>query len=396
AADARAVRPADPRPRADLLPFDSFLPPTPAAEPEARACTPVERGDDRSEDRSERQTERRDAARRAERDEAPADGPARRRPVPVERAQKAPERTDDTASDRRDAAADTPRKTPASDGPRKTPKTPVEGEAAEPLAGAQGLMGLVDRLLRAVHFEPAPRQGAPEGAHPDSNAAALQRADAQAPVATETPAPSGGAEAELARLLRGAEVPAAVRQSVARVDTVRLGAQRPVGVGGEGRLFAAAPPSSLGARPTGGSVRTEAAPLRLPPGVEVSSILRQVSDALRLRAGARQAAEVHLHPAELGRVRVRVEMDNGVARVLVGAEHAAVADLLANGLDQLRRDLMAHGVHVAHLEVRNDLAGERDQREASGQQAQDEPDEAAPKLPVAKPRRRDGRIDVKV
>ena len=57
---------------------------------------------------------------------------------------------------------------------------------------------------------------------------------------------------------------------------------------------------------------------------------------------------------------------------------------------------MAHGVHVAHLEVRNDLAGERDQREASGQQAQDEPDEAAPKLPVAKPRRRDGRIDVKV
>ncbi|MCA9541671.1 MAG: hypothetical protein KC620_22395, partial [Myxococcales bacterium] len=75
AADARAVRSADPRPRADLLPFDSFLPPTPTptAEPEARASMPVERGDDRSEDRAERQTERRHAARRADRDEAPAD-----------------------------------------------------------------------------------------------------------------------------------------------------------------------------------------------------------------------------------------------------------------------------------------------------------------------------------
>lgn len=126
------------------------------------------------------------------------------------------------------------------------------------------------------------------------------------------------------------------------------------------------------ARLSGGAPQAPAAPVaptlalqrgetlgsRLPPGVDEQSVLRQISDTLALKRG-RQRTEINLNPAELGRVKVRMELENGVMRVVLRAEHAATHDLLGRSLDQLRRDLMAQGVQIGHLEVRQQVDDER-------------------------------------
>lgn len=151
----------------------------------------------------------------------------------------------------------------------------------------------------------------------------------------------------------------------------------------------------------GAAARAGSTPTALPEGVDESSIMRQISDALRLRgdrAGRAQTAEIALNPAELGRVRIKIRMQAGAARVLVSAEHAAVGDLLGSGLDQLRRDLMAQGVHVAHLEVRDGLADEggqrRDAREHDDADDADVPEAHLETPREQSPRRVRSRIDL--
>ncbi|MCB9528915.1 MAG: flagellar hook-length control protein FliK [Myxococcales bacterium] len=162
-------------------------------------------------------------------------------------------------------------------------------------------------------------------------------------------------------------------------DTVRLGPRLP------GDPADPAPPrprcSPPPARPADAApvARAPLGRAALPPGVDESAVLRQVSDALR--AGDRsRTAEIALHPAELGRVRLRITMHDGVARVVVGAEQPAVVDLLASGLDELRRDLMAHGLQVGHLEVEAQLS-----RDPHGRHEAHERDDAeAPERPAPK------------
>lgn len=90
----------------------------------------------------------------------------------------------------------------------------------------------------------------------------------------------------------------------------------------------------------------------LPPGVEAPAVLRQIGDGLRLLTqGNRQTAEIRLDPVELGKVRVRMEIEGKDVRMYVTTENAAVRDVVAAGLDGLRRDMMAQGLQVQHVSV---------------------------------------------
>lgn len=148
------------------------------------------------------------------------------------------------------------------------------------------------------------------------------------------------------------------------LDALTLDAATALDLGpeaGEGaaRISGAAPQAPAApVAPTLALQRGETLGSRLPQGVDEQSVLRQISDTLALKRG-RQRTEINLNPAELGRVKVRMELENGVMRVILRAEHAATHDLLGRSLDQLRRDLMAQGVQLGHLEVRQQVDDER-------------------------------------
>jgi|GEM_PF-3378302 len=137
-----------------------------------------------------------------------------------------------------------------------------------------------------------------------------------------------------------------------------------------GQLFTPtqAPVSTTPAAPLSTYVSTLPA---LPEGVSESAVLRQIDDGLRMvTEGGRTAAEIRLEPAELGKMHVRLELEGAQARLYVTTEHAGVRDLVAQGLDQLRRDLLAQGLHSVHVEVR-----QQDQRSGQGRRDERRPDE---------------------
>ncbi len=302
-------------------------------------------------------------------------------------------------------------------------RTPGPAEFAGP-AGDAGVRGLVE-WLQSRPGQSRSGQGDGPRAQRAMDLMAGQgadpaRADAEPPIAMA----DGVDEADGARLLDGLDgldAESEAEGDPARELTRLLEGRKPSFEGGrEGRggdsVRLGPQPQTPGVPGIGGpslsptvriadvsaAARTGTTPTALPEGVDESSIMRQISDALRLRngrAGRAQTAEIALHPAELGRVRIKIRMEGGSARVLVSAEHAAVGDLLAAGLEQLRRDLMAQGVHVAHLEVRSGLADEGGGRGETPEQDEAEELDAAPEAkPGATPepgaRRPRSRIDV--
>jgi flagellar hook-length control protein FliK len=146
----------------------------------------------------------------------------------------------------------------------------------------------------------------------------------------------------------------------------------------------------------------------LPPGVDAPAVLRQVGDGLRLMTvGSRQSAEIQLSPAELGKVRVRMEIEGQSVRMFVTTENAAVRDLVAQGLDGLRRDLMAQGLQCNHMSVdvqadgrgfARDRRGESDERDDALRESPEEGLEFSTRAPPSTRRTRtDGsRIDLTV
>lgn len=126
--------------------------------------------------------------------------------------------------------------------------------------------------------------------------------------------------------------------------------------------------------------------------------MRQITDTLRPSAdGAVRSAEIALDPAELGRVRVRVEMEGGNARVMLAAEHAHVRELMAAGVERLRQDLLAQGVQNVDVEVRQEAGGFAD-RGDDGREPAERGEQSADRVPRTVPayarRAHTGRIDV--
>jgi flagellar hook-length control protein FliK len=154
-------------------------------------------------------------------------------------------------------------------------------------------------------------------------------------------------------------------------------------------------PVTLLATNPAGTRAGEAVTTRLPAGVDELSVMRQINDGMKLKLGKKQTAEIQLHPAELGRVNVKLQMESGVARVFLTAEHAGVADLLSSQLDQLRDELSAQGVQVEHFEVSyhgDDAGGGSDGGDGEGEEVAEERD--AQPDPTVSRRRHDGRISV--
>ncbi len=186
---------------------------------------------------------------------------------------------------------------------------------------------------------------------------------------------------------------------VLTLDAVRTLDAGPEANEGAARIAGAAPQAPAApAAPTLALQRGETLGSRLPPGVDEQSVLRQISDTLALKRG-RQRTEINLNPAELGRVKVRMELENGVMRVVLRAEHAATHDLLGRSLDQLRRDLMAQGVHIGHLEVRQQVddqrRGRRDTRDEDDADFADVMELDEPSTGATRSRRRhEGDVDL--
>lgn len=429
AARADSPRGSTPRARVDRADFDAFFRPAvaddPIADPSARPDALVERraaerdardradarrADERAAERradERRADERRAEERRAAQRERRADEAADRRTRDARR-QGDDETTPDKArAHRADRADDADRAER-----RAEPDAPRDDESP---AGALGLTGLLERLAReskAVELVEFGAAGGEEIGADDFDALDLDALDAMLDDGAfdEAAADADGVELDPADLggdlgddltrLLDSDTPA---DALARalggrrgpLDTVRIGG-RPAG---EGTAFGG--PLLLSSPTRAAEAAALRAPVRgaLPPGVDESSVLRQISDALRLGDAKNRTAEIALHPAELGRIKVRIAMEAGAARIIVGAEHAAVADLLSQNLDQLRRDLMAHGVQVSHLEVQSDDAGQHGERREQRPDDDGEAIEGPEPRPTA-PRRRAaarprGRIDLK-
>ncbi|MCB9536349.1 MAG: flagellar hook-length control protein FliK [Myxococcales bacterium] len=266
------------------------------------------------------------------------------------------------------------------------------------------LPGAMARAFAFVGAQPVRLEGLADALPAATSPEALAEKLAAAMVAGGKPA---GASGEAARTLADTvALSGAIDEAVTPLDEVltldgatALDVAGPEAHEGAARIAGAAPQAPAApVAPTLALQRGETLGSRLPPGVDEQSVLRQISDTLALKRG-RQRTEIDLNPAELGRVKVRMELENGVMRVVLRAEHAATHDLLGRSLDQLRRDLMAQGVQIGHLEVRqpgdDQRRGRRDSpRDDEGDFADvmelDEPSSGATRTR----RRHDGDVDL--
>lgn len=78
-------------------------------------------------------------------------------------------------------------------------------------------------------------------------------------------------------------------------------------------------------------------------------------------------AEIHLNPADLGPIEVRVNVQNDQASVAVHAQNASVRDLLELNGNRLREMLQDNGLNLAKMEVSDQPP--RQQQQAAGGEA---------------------------
>ena len=86
----------------------------------------------------------------------------------------------------------------------------------------------------------------------------------------------------------------------------------------------------------------------------VTSDVVGVIRSLRDRDGT-HSMSIELHPADLGRVRIDLEMRHGVAHVVLSAEHATADAILRRAMPQLRESLQESGVRAGRLDIGSDL-----------------------------------------
>lgn len=141
----------------------------------------------------------------------------------------------------------------------------------------------------------------------------------------------------------------------------------------------------------------------MPPQVPVSGQLASAVAAMQRRGDGEYVASLDLHPAELGRVRVEIEIRAGVVNVQVAAEQAGtrgllndqLADLRAaleqGGMDAGQLDVASHGFgdNVDHDDDRTDSSGRTDATDAASTALSPLPSPTLVDLPS-------GRIDVRL
>ena len=263
-----------------------------------------------------------------------------------------------------------------------------------------GVTGMSDRLGAT----PADTTSAPAGATagtatdgPDAATAHLGPA-ADTPVGDDVAAsadatPAGQAAADDATPLAGpvTETPEAPATTSTGPTT------------GTAQVTAATPAPTTPAAMTSTAGTPTAPAGAMPPQVPVSGQLASAVAAMQRRGDGEYVASLDLHPAELGRVRVEIEIRAGVVNVQVAAEQAGtrgllndqLADLRAaleqGGMDAGQLDVASHGFgdNVDHDDDRTDSSGRTDTTDAASTALSPLPSPTLVDLPS-------GRIDVRL
>ncbi len=110
---------------------------------------------------------------------------------------------------------------------------------------------------------------------------------------------------------------------------------------------AAAPPP---APATPAAASAPAAPVTAPPPPVVDQLVGHVTPFIDGPDGSHEIT-IELAPAELGRVRLRVTLDDGMVHVRLHADDPASRRLLARSMSELRHALTDAGVHAGDLDV---------------------------------------------
>ena len=161
-------------------------------------------------------------------------------------------------------------------------------------------------------------------------------------------------------------------------DTVKLSAKGKTIGTLMGGLAGASKKVEVGGRDLNAArVRTPVLPEQDLEDVDKLSVISQISDGLKMNFGGDQTLEVNLNPAELGRVRLQLEMQGDkTVNIKVSAEHAMIADLLNLNLNELRKDLLAQGVQINQIEVDVDAHGQgTEQQEGQPEESEEHVDE---------------------
>ena len=81
------------------------------------------------------------------------------------------------------------------------------------------------------------------------------------------------------------------------------------------------------------------------------------------------AAEMHLNPAELGPIDVKISVQNEVTTVTFNVNNASVKDLLESSVVRLREMMEANGVNVGEVNIDADSRGESGQQGSANEHA---------------------------
>jgi flagellar hook-length control protein FliK len=183
--------------------------------------------------------------------------------------------------------------------------------------------------------------------------------DATAPVmasntiANLTSLAATGVDAEAASRATDAAAAALRSDATPVADRAALSSDRADGAALDALMAltaAAPPPSQTGVAPTPSAAPTHSLPTA--PGEIVEPLAEHIvwmTDSAKLQAGGLQEARINLHPAELGSLQIRVQIDsNGNAKVLFDVETPQARQAIESSLPQLRELLSSQVVMATH------------------------------------------------
>jgi flagellar hook-length control protein FliK len=112
-------------------------------------------------------------------------------------------------------------------------------------------------------------------------------------------------------------------------------------------------------------------PTHAPTGPsEHAATLAQTVETIRttIELGARQGfslARIQLAPASLGEIRIHLQRTDAGVVAHVVAEHAAAAQTLQQGGDDLKRSLQSAGINLLHLDIQTRGDGDSQARDSA-------------------------------
>ena len=214
-------------------------------------------------------------------------------------------------------------------------------------AGAEAGEAPVADLATAEDGAQPARPAVPADPHGDVDADGAARARPAAPAQPAAPANDDAAARPVlpAQAAPAAQAAAAVAPAPQPASSASLDASAP-DTSGVPVLNLNAPAAPARAEAT--------APVVAPPPAPVADAHVQVARVVRpLRLSTDGAYELALDltPAELGRVRIDVELRGSTISLSLRADNPATRELLAGSMNQLRSELESAGLHAGHLDV---------------------------------------------